>query len=146
MDYQKEKVTHISYCGSYCHTCDWFTGKIKKTAKDCLDMIRNYDGFKKWFENKVDVNNLLLGLRILADTSICSGCKTEAGRENDRCEIRQCCFSKNLSQCDECGDFPCQILKTNPGVIKFGALKNLKEMKEKGIEKWIDQKWGRESE
>ncbi|MCJ7508517.1 MAG: DUF3795 domain-containing protein [candidate division Zixibacteria bacterium] len=146
MDYQKEKMTHISYCGSYCHTCDWFTGRIKKTAKKCLDMIKYYDGFKKWFENKVDVDNLLSGLQILADTSICSGCKTEAGQQNDRCGIRQCCFGKGLNFCYECKDFPCQTLKTNPGVMKFRTLENLKEMKEKGIKEWIDQQWEKEME
>lgn len=144
MNYEKEKMIHISYCGSYCHTCDWFTGKIKKTAKDALDMIKYYDGFKRLLEKKVDMDNLLLGLQILSDTAICSGCKAEAGRDNDRCKIRQCCFNKGLSLCSECKDFPCQILKTNPGVIKFHTLDNFKEMKQKGIQKWIDQQWEKE--
>jgi hypothetical protein len=145
MDYEKERMVHISYCGSYCHTCDWFTGKIKKTAKDSLNMIKSY-GFKRLFENKVDVDNLLLGLQILADSSICSGCKTEAGKENDRCKIRQCCFGKGFSQCDRCEEFPCETLKTNPGVIKFRTLENLKKMKGKGIKKWVDDQWQREIE
>jgi hypothetical protein len=141
MDYEEEKKRYVSFCGSYCRTCDWFTGKIRRTFQSALDMVEEY-GFRKPLEGKIDIENLKSGLKILANLSIDSGCKAEA-KENpdDRCKIRQCCFQKGFDLCSECSDFPCNLLKTNPGVIKFHCIENLLEIKEKGIEHWIDKKW-----
>lgn len=52
-------------------------------------------GFKRLLEGKIDVDNLKSGLRILANSGICSGCKTEIAikPEEDRCKIRQCAFN-----------------------------------------------------
>ncbi|MEW6685520.1 MAG: DUF3795 domain-containing protein [Candidatus Edwardsbacteria bacterium] len=142
MNYEEEKKRHISFCGSYCHTCDWFTGKIRKSFKISLEMLNEY-GFKRLLEGKVDVENFKLGLQILANSGICSGCKAEVAKnpKKDRCKIRQCCFSKNLDLCNECPDFPCALLKSNPGVIKFHCVENLNEIKEKRIKHWIDKQW-----
>jgi len=143
MNYELEKKHHISFCGSYCHICDWHTGKIRKTYQSALDILDEF-GFKRLLVDKVDVGNLKTGLQILANSSICPGCKAEVHIRKpgeDRCKIRQCCFSKGLDLCNECPDFPCELLKSNPGVIKFHCIKNLNEIKEKGIEHWIDKQW-----
>ena len=141
MDYEEEKKRYVSFCGSYCRTCDWFTGKIRGTFQSALDMVEEY-GFRKLLVGKVDIENLKQGLKILANSSIDSGCKAEA-EENpeDRCKIRQCCFKKGFDLCNECSDFPCDLLKSNPGVIKFHCIENLQEIKEKGIKPWIDRQW-----
>jgi len=143
MNYQEEKNKYVSFCGSYCHTCDWFTGKIRKTFNSALDMIEEY-GFSRLLEERVDVDNLKLGLQILAQSGICSGCKAEIAKalKEDRCQIRQCCFNKGFDLCNQCSEFPCDVLKSNPGVIKFRCIENLKEIKEKGIEHWVNRQWG----
>lgn len=142
MNYEEEKKRYVSFCGSYCRTCDWFTGKIRKTFQSSLAMLEQY-GFRKLLEGKVDYENLRLGLQILANSTIDSGCKAEIARNRheDRCRIRQCCAGKGLDLCSECGQFPCRLLKTNPGVMKFHCIENLYEIKEKGIEYWIDKQW-----
>jgi len=142
MNYEHEKSQYISFCGSYCHQCDWFTGKIRKTAKTALDMIREY-GFKRLFEGKIDNDNLIKGLEILSESGICSGCKSEIAKtpEEDWCRIRQCCFKRGFELCNECSEFPCEILKNNPGVIKFHCIENLMEIKAIGIENWIKKRW-----
>ncbi len=141
LNYELEKKKHVSYCGSYCHTCDWFTGRIRRTFQTALDMVEQI-GFRRFLEGKVDVDNLKLGLGILANTPIDPGCKAEArDNPNDRCKIRQCCFKKGFDLCCECAEFPCELLKTNPGVIRFHCIENLQEIKEKGIEQWIDKQW-----
>jgi hypothetical protein len=141
MNYEMEKKAYTSFCGSYCHTCDWFTGEIRRIFQSALDAVEFY-GFKKPLEGKVDIDNLKLGLNILARSGICPGCKSEA-KENpdDRCKIRQCCYLKGYNLCNECSDFPCESLKSNPGVIKFRCIENLKEIKEKGFEIWVEKKW-----
>lgn len=99
-------------------------------------------GFKKYLEGKVDIGNFKLALRILAKTPIGPGCKAEArDNPNDRCQIRQCCYKKGFDLCCECAEFPCELLKTNPGVIKFHCIENLQEIKEKGMKHWIDRQW-----
>ncbi len=143
MKYEEEKRRYLSFCGSYCHTCDWFTGRIRKVSRAALDMIEEYDGFQKLFAGRVDTNNLLLGLKLLAQSGICSGCKAEIATraEDDRCQIRQCCSQKGLDLCSECSEFPCEVLANNPGVIKFHCLENLREIREKGLQRWIDRQW-----
>jgi len=140
MDYDEEKKRYISFCGSYCRTCDWFTGKIRKTFQSALDMVEDY-GFRRFLEGKVDIENFKKGLKILANTSIDSGCKAEIAKnpKDDRCKIRQCCHGKGFDLCNECNNFPCDLLKGNRGVIKFHCIENLMEIKKNGIEHWIDK-------
>jgi hypothetical protein len=142
MNYKEEKRRYISFCGSYCHTCDWFTGKIRRTFESALGMLDEY-GFKRLLEGKVDIDNFRKGLETLADSGICSGCKAEVCKslEKDRCKIRQCCYRKGFDLCSECAEFPCELLKTNPGIVKFHCIENLIEIKEKGLEQWIDKQW-----
>ena len=142
MNYEEEKKRYISFCGSYCHLCDWHTGRIRKTFQASLEMLDEY-GFKRLLEGKVDANNFKLGLEMLANSGICSGCKAEVSEkpDEDRCKIRQCCFRKGFDLCVECAEFPCELLKTNPGVIKFHCIENSREIKEKGVKHWVDKQW-----
>lgn len=139
MNYEEEKKRYVSFCGSYCRTCDWFTGKIRNTFQSALDMVETY-GFRKRLEGKADLENFKEALRILANVPIDSGCKADIAQnpEDDRCRIRQCCNQKGFDLCSECSAFPCDLLESNPGVIKFHCIENLKEIREKGIEYWID--------
>ncbi len=140
MNYEEEKRRYVSFCGSYCRTCDWFTGRIRRTFQTALEMVEAY-GFGKWLDGKVDTGNLKEALKILANLPIDSGCKADIAEnpEDDRCKIRQCCFQKGLDLCNECPEFPCDLLKSNPGVTKFHCIENLIEIKEKGIKYWIDR-------
>ncbi len=142
MNFEQEKKRYISFCGSYCHTCDWFTGKIRRTFGLALEMLNDY-GFARLLDGKVDVANLRKGLEILANSGICPGCKAEVAKdpEKDRCKIRECCSSKGLDLCIECESFPCDELKNNPGVIKFGCIQNLEEIRDRGLEAWIKKQW-----
>ena len=143
MNYDLEKKYHISYCGSYCHICDWHTGKIRRTFQLASDMIDNL-GLKKQLGDNVDIEKFRMGLNNLANSSICPGCKVDVNVEKpdeDRCTIRQCCHGKGYDLCNECTDFPCETLKNNPGVIRFHCIENLREIKEKGIRGWIDRQW-----
>ena len=81
-------------------------------------MIETY-GFGRLLKDKVDIANIKEGLRILANSSIDSGCKADLAErrsrgerpEDDRCQIRQCCFGKGFDLCSECSDFPCKHLE-----------------------------------
>ncbi len=143
MDYELEKKQHISYCGSYCHHCNWHTGKIRSIYGAALRMFDDY-GLKRFIEKEAEIERFRKGLEAISRSSICPGCKAEAPIHKpgeDRCEIRQCCYEQGLDLCCECNDFPCEKLKNNPGVIKFNCLKNLDEIKDKGVREWIDKEW-----
>lgn len=145
MNYELEKKHHISFCGSYCHLCDWHTGGIRKTFGEALHLFDDL-GLERVLADGVDSKGFRRGLESLMRSSICPGCKAEAPTRKpgeDRCQIRQCCFGKGLNLCSECGDFPCETLKTNPGVIKFYCLENLACIRDQGIEHWIDKEWER---
>ena len=141
MNYELEKKQHISYCGSYCHHCDWHTGKIRKIYRIALLMFDDY-GLQRLVGENTDIRQFRKGLESLAHSSICPNCKTEAPiwkAGEDRCEIRQCCYRRGFDLCCECHDFPCETLKKSTGVIKFKCLENLNDIKEKGIRHWIDK-------
>ncbi|MDH4212039.1 MAG: DUF3795 domain-containing protein [candidate division WOR-3 bacterium] len=143
MNYDLEKKYHVSFCGSYCHICDWHTGRIRKAFQLSSDMFDSL-GLKKQLGNDIDMDNFKKGLQRFARSSICPGCKVESGThgtESDRCDIRQCCHGKGYDLCNECAEFPCETLKSNPGVIRFHCIDNLSEIKEKGIKEWIDRQW-----
>jgi hypothetical protein len=143
MNYDLEKKHHISYCGSYCHICDWHTGRIRRAFQLAYDMIDSL-GLRKQLGENVDIDNFKAGLKNLAQSSICPGCKAEASIHapgEDRCKIRQCCYSKDFLLCNECAEFPCETLKSNPGVIRFHCIENLHEIKDKGHKAWIDRQW-----
>jgi hypothetical protein len=143
MNYQLEKKYHISFCGSYCHICDWHTGRIRKAFQLSSNMIDGL-GLKKQLGDDIDVDDFKEGLQRLAESSICPGCKAEAGthgNEGDRCKIRQCCHGKGYDLCNECADFPCDTLKKNPGVVRFRCIDNLIEIRDRGIKEWIDRQW-----
>ncbi len=144
--YEEEKRRYISFCGSYCHTCDWHSGKIRRTAQAALDLFQEYGGFVKQLQAEgVDGDNFSQGLQILAESKICSGCKAEIPDylkgEKERCDIRQCCFERGFSLCSECASFPCSKLKSKPGVVKWRTIENLKAIEKVGLEQWIEDQW-----
>jgi hypothetical protein len=145
MNYELEKRHHISFCGSYCHLCDWHTGEIRKTFSAALHLFDDL-GLQRVLADGVGSEGFRRGLESVMRPSICPGCKAEAPIRKpgkDRCEIRQCCFRKGLDLCSECDDFPCKTLETNPSVIKFHCLENLKCIRNQGLEHWIDREWER---
>ncbi len=142
MNFAAEKERYISFCGSYCRQCEWFTGKIRDTFRLAVVMLDDY-GFGRLLDGKVDKENFRKGLEIIANSGICSGCKAEIAEDpaRDRCAIRQCCYRKGLSLCGDCPEFPCEQLKSNPGVIKFGCIENLREIADKGVEFFVRRQW-----
>jgi len=55
------------------------------------------------------------------------------------CKIRECCSSKNLDLCSECEEFPCETVINHPTAIKLHSVENLREIRDKGIERWLDR-------
>jgi len=59
--------------------------------------------------------SLLYDKQVPVEEIWCQGCMTDgsikSGYVRHLCKIRPCVLSRNLTNCGECEDFPCEILK-----------------------------------
>lgn len=142
MNPNEELKRFISFCGSYCKKCPWFTGELRSIFQKAEFALYEY-GLEKRINDKIDVNEFKKGLEILKNLGICSGCKQEIKEnpEDDRCKIRQCAYRKGYDTCGDCPEFPCDMLISHPGVVKFRCIENLREIREKGISEWLKKQW-----
>lgn len=138
MIYKEERKKAISYCGEYCHKCDWYAGRMKEPADQLLRFLRERPEFKGWIEEKCDASNFIKGLEWLSESGFCAyTCK--AGSGWGHCPVRKCCESKGLQFCFECTEFPC----SRWGKWPFGEekMRTLKEIEEIGVEEWVKKQW-----
>jgi hypothetical protein len=135
-DYEKESEL-IAYCGIYCRLCDYFTGKIRDSARNLLSVVRTHSELKL-FANTAkafDFENFVKGLNWLSDgfSPCVGGCRGGGGWGD--CPLRKCCAEKSVRFCYKCGDFPCETLKHFPKRVE-----QLDELKREGLESWIKRK------
>jgi len=132
-DYVKESEL-VAYCGIYCRSCDYFTGRIRDSAGQLLDIVKKHGELKLFADSTkaFDFENFAKGLEWLYnEISPCVGaCKGGGGW--GECPIRKCCVDKKVRFCYECSQFPCDTLE------KFSKrIETLNEMKKLGLESWI---------
>ena len=117
----------IAYCGLYCGACSFKLAYDENDKEHINHMPVKYEKFR----------NIPL--------EFCPGCKLE--NKCGDCAIRNCAVSKNLNNCSQCNEFPCEKIKifNNDGIPHHGeAIENLKLFKKIGEEKWLDfmsKKW-----
>jgi hypothetical protein len=134
-DYNKENEL-VAYCGIYCRLCDYFTGRIRASARDLLEVANKHNELKIFADTSKAFNyeNFMKGLEWLSrEMSPCiGGCKGGGGWED--CPIRKCCKNKGLRFCYECDNYPCETLKRYPKRIE-----QLNDIKKTGLETWINK-------
>lgn len=132
-DYKKESEL-IAYCGIYCRLCDYYTGRIRDSVRDLLEIVKSHGELKLFADTAkaFDFENFVKGLEWLSnETSPCIGGCRGGGGWGD-CPFRKCCIEKGLKFCFECEDFPCDTVK------QYGnRVKALNEIKKLGVENWI---------
>ena len=135
-DYEKESEL-VAYCGIYCRLCDYFTGRIRDSAGNLLDIARRHGELKLFADTSraFDFENFVKGLEWLSkEISPCvGGCRGGGGWAD--CPFRKCCSKRGLRFCYECGEFPCEVLEKYPKHIA-----ELREIKKTGLEGWIKKK------
>ena len=91
--------SQIAYCGLDCGKCPAFIA----TQNDDDNARKKTAGYyHKQF-----------GFDVKAEDINCDGCLTEGGRLFDycmTCEIRKCCGEKDLDNCTQCDEKPCERL------------------------------------
>jgi len=131
--YEKEGEL-IAYCGLYCRLCDYYTGKIRESARRLLEVVEKHSELKIFAEasKACDFENLVKGVRWLStEMSPCVGGCMGGGGWGD-CPLRKCCIEKGLKFCFECEDFPCETVKRYRNRVEL-----LEELRELGVENWI---------
>jgi len=132
-NYEKEREL-VAYCGIYCRLCDYFTGRIRNSARNLLEIARKHSELKLFADasKAFDFENFVKGLEwISKEISPCVGsCRGGGGWED--CPFRKCCGEKGLRFCYECSEFPCDVLEKYPRRVE-----ELNEIKEMGLEDWI---------
>ncbi|MCK4640069.1 MAG: DUF3795 domain-containing protein [Candidatus Marinimicrobia bacterium] len=137
--------TDIAYCGLYCEECPNHKGIIADYARDLRKELRTYRfdktvellstiSFFKIFEKYPDCYEVLGAMVKLRCNRSCKN-----GGGNPICKIKKCCQKKQLDGCWDCDDFEqcskLEFLEVNHGKAH---IKNLKIIKKKGIEEFIN--------
>jgi len=135
-DYEKESEL-VAYCGIYCRLCDYYTGRIRDSARNLLEIVKSHGELKLFADTDeaFDFENFVKGLEWISDEiSPCvGGCRSGGGWGD--CPLRKCCIEKGVKFCYECNDFSCETLKNFPKRVD-----ELDEIKKIGLESWIKHK------
>ena len=135
-DYEKESEL-VAYCGIYCRLCDHYTGGIRDSARNLLEIVKSHGELKLFADTAkaFDFENFVKGLEWISDEiSPCVGGCRGGGGWGD-CPLRKCCIEKGVKFCYECNDFSCETLKNFPKRVD-----ELDEIKKIALESWIKQK------
>lgn len=112
MDMPVKNRDEIAFCGLRCGSCILGKGASKEKAKQILEEISDLD-LDNWHEQLLkqepfNYDDFKKGLKWLT-TLDCNGC--HAGGGDPECTIRKCGKEKGLSNCGECSEMPCDIMK-----------------------------------
>ena len=117
------------YCGFYCGVCEIY--RAYRDSQELREIIAEKHGCSPG-----EVR--------------CAGCRAveEIGWKYDKewslnCKIRKCAIEKGVEFCIDCEDFEkCTKFKKFAEICKglgIEVIRNMKEIKEKGIEKWLTE-------
>jgi len=138
----KESKDLLAYCGLYCGDCLVYAGVIADAAKDFMTVLEKYkfDRTAKcvFSEQLKDYDRFFEMLEFMTGLKCPKICR-EREDSGTSCEVRKCCIDKGFYACYECDDFEiCDKLKSFMGGLHTDScVKNLKAIKEMGLEAWI---------
>jgi|GEM_PF-4417457 hypothetical protein len=106
------KNNNFAYCGFNCNKCII----AKNTKKIFFNKKNNFIYINKsfhiksdLFKNKIIMNNKILKIDKNLNGKLCLGCKSNFLYYFCKdCNIRVCCFNKNLVDCSYCKNYPCK--------------------------------------
>jgi hypothetical protein len=138
---KKMKKELLAYCGIYCGDCLGHTGVIADAAEDFKCVLEKYEfekSVKYILSNQLKNYDKIFDKIVFMASLRCPIVCRERTDDNVDCEIRKCCRSKGFFACYQCDNFKnCEKLKSMEGLHYKVMIKNLKEIKERGLEKWI---------
>jgi hypothetical protein len=132
----------VGYCGLYCGDCHGYTGSIADLARDLRKELRKNNFNKvaeaipfKEFDNYPECYECLGAMVKLR----CEGCRDSS--RSKYCEIAKCARENEYMGCWQCDEFEtCGKFDFLKPVHKDANIKNLKNIKKKGIDSIIEGK------
>jgi len=130
----------VAYCGLYCGDCYGHTGTIPDLARDLRKELRKFKFERiaaaipfKEFQHYKECYEVLGAMVRLRCKRTCRG-----GGGPPFCEIRKCCVKNGFEGCWQCEQIEeCDKLKFLEPVHKDAHIRNLKNIKKVGVDKWI---------
>jgi hypothetical protein len=138
----KERKELLAYCGVYCGDCLGYTGVIADAARNFMVVLEEYkfDRTAKCVlsEELKDYDKFYEMLGFMTGLKCPMVCREREDSGID-CKVRKCCIDRGFYACYECDDFEiCDKLKSLMEGLHYAAsVKNLKAIKEMGLEAWI---------
>ena len=138
----KEKEL-TAYCGLYCGDCIRYKSKASQLARELKEELQRTQ-FEKYAEVKSKFVNAFKNykecvevLDAIADLQCNNTCRG-GGCPTFKCKIIECCNTKGLEGCWECNKFEnCKELDFLEPFHGDLSKKNLRKIKELGLEKWL---------
>jgi len=136
----KGKKGLLAYCGLYCGDCAGYIGEIADTAKNLIKVLEKFKFGRTakclFSEELKDYDQFCKMLGFMTGLKCPKICR-ERKDSGTSCKIRKCCRDRGFYACYECGDFEtCEKLKSLEELHGDSCVKNLKVIKEMGLEAW----------
>jgi hypothetical protein len=137
----KEKTELLAYCGLYCGDCAGYSGEVADAAqnlKETTDRYKFQQTAKHLFPKELKEYDKLQALIDFMTRLKCPKTCRARNEGETKCEIRKCCREKRFYACHECSEFEsCKKLLSLSGLHGESHVKNLRAIREMGIENWI---------
>jgi hypothetical protein len=142
----EEEVKLTAYCGLYCGDCIRYQSKAADLARDLLTELEATN-FGEYAEIKSRSMHSLKQLRNFRECCQVLGaivelqckepCRAGGGCPTFSCDIVECCRGRGYQGCWECNDAErCSRFESLKLFHGENTLKNLKRIKESGLEGW----------
>lgn len=138
-----DKKELLAYCGLYCGDCAGYSGEIADAAQKLKDVTARYkfsQTAKHLFPDKLKEYDKLEEMVHFMTELRCPRVCREIRESDVKCKISKCCREKGFFACHECADFEkCAELKTLSGLHGEAHIKNLRAIREMGIDEWMNK-------
>lgn len=141
----KKNKDLVAYCGLYCGDCPGFKGEIADSARDLRKKLREekFDRAARWLSEKVKPFKKYADFDEVLGAMVKLRCGKQCRQRSaaTSCKIRKCCQKNNFLGCWECVGFEtCEKFDFLRPVHEDAHLKNLRKIKNLGIDKFIEGK------
>lgn len=124
-----------------CGDCAGYSGEIAESARELKVLMSKYkvaQTAKHLFSKELKDYQAFCDMLNFITQLKCPATCRERTDDATTCEIRKCCRQKGYYACHECADFEeCDKLDTMIGLHGQSCVKNLRVIKQTGIEEWI---------
>lgn len=136
-----DKKSLLAYCGLYCGDCAGYSGEIAEAAENLKKITQRYKFhhtakhlFSKELKDYAGFCDMLDFMTKLKCHTTCR----QIEPTKVKCEISKCCLEQGFFSCHECSTFEdCDKLRKLEGLHGDSCIKNLKAIKQMGVEAWI---------